>query len=73
MTAKIMGIIIIGPVVKNHNSSKRQTDRMQHDELRTDHCPWSIDKLFKLLFTYISDIFIAGSRNSHTSSRINKK
>ena len=33
---------------------------MQHGELRTDRCPWSIDKLFKLIFTHISYIFIAG-------------
>ena len=52
---------------------KWRTDRMQHGELRTIRCPWSIDKLIKLIFTYILDIFIAGSRNSYTSSRINKK
>ena len=52
---------------------KWQTKKMQHGELRTIRCPWSIDKLFKLIFTYISDIFIAGSRNSYTASRINKK
>ena len=46
---------------------------MQHGELRTIRCPWSIDKLIKLIFTYILDIFIAGSRNSYTASRINKK
>ena len=25
-----------------------QTSKMQHGELRTDRCPWSIDKLLKL-------------------------
>ena len=50
-----------------------QTNKMQHCKLRTDRCPWSIDRLFKLSYSYISDIFIARSRNSHTASRINKK
>ena len=49
---------------KTTTHQKWQTDRMQHCELRTIRCPWSIDKLFKLIFTYTSDIFIAGSRNS---------
>ena len=40
---------------------KWQTDRMQHGELRTARCPWSIYRLFNFIFTYISDIFIAGS------------
>ena len=47
--------------------------KLQHSELRTDRCPWSIDRLFKLNYTYVSDIFIARSRSSHTASRINKK
>ena len=50
-----------------------QKDRMQHCALRTIRCPCFIDKLFKLIFTYISFIFIAGSRNSNTASRIDKK
>ena len=50
-----------------------QTNKMQHGELRTDRCPWFVDKPFKLIFTYISYIFIAGSRSSYTASRINKK
>ena len=32
-----------------------------------------LHKLFKLIFTYISHIFTAGSRNSHGASRVNKK
>ena len=52
---------------------KKQKDRMQHGELHTIRCPWSIDKLFKLIFTYISDIFIAGTRNSYPASRISKE
>ena len=52
---------------------KWQTNEMQHCELRTDRCPWSIEMLFKLSYTYISDILTAGSRNSYTASRINKK
>ena len=58
---------------KTTTHQKWRTDRMQHGELRTIRCPWSIDKLIKLIFTYILDIFIAGSRNSYTASRINKK
>ena len=72
-SAKITGIITIGPVVRNHISSKWQQDGMQHGELRALRCPWSIDKLFKLIFTYISYNFIAGSRNSNTASRMNWK
>ena len=43
---------------------------MQHGELRTLRCPLSVDKLFMLIFTYFSYIFIAGSRNSHGATRI---
>ena len=52
---------------------KWQGDQLQHSELRTLRCPQSIDKLFKLIFSYISFFFIAGSRNSYGASRINKK
>ena len=44
---------------KTTTHQKWQKDRMQHGELRIIRSPWSIDKLFKLIFTYISDIFIA--------------
>ena len=50
-----------------------QTDKMRHGGPCTDRCPWSIDRLFKLSYICISNIFTAGSRNSHTASRINKK
>ena len=54
-----------------HNSSKNgRRIKRQHGELRTDRCPWSIDRLS---YNFISDIFTAGSRNSYTASRINKK
>ena len=46
---------------------------MQHGDLRSGRCPWFIDRLFKLSYTYISDISTAGSSNSHIASRINKK
>ena len=46
---------------------------MQHRELNTNLCPWSIDKLFKLIFTYFYNIFIAGKSDSHGVSSINKK
>ena len=42
-----------------------QKDRMQHGELRTDRCPRSIDRLFKLSYTYISDTFTAGHSIPH--------
>ena len=50
---------------------KWQTNGMQHCELRTSRCSWSIDKLFKLIFTCISYIFIAASRNpaQHPASK----
>ena len=32
---------------------------MQHGKLRTDRCPWFIERLFKLNYTYSSDAFIA--------------
>ena len=50
-----------------------QTDKMQHGELRTDRCPWFIDGLFKLSYTYIFNISTSGSSSSYTASRINKK
>ena len=28
---------------------------LQHTELRTLRCPWSIDKFFKLIFTYLPE------------------
>ena len=37
---------------------------MQHGELRTDRCLWFIDRLFKLSYTYISNISTEGSRTS---------
>ena len=52
---------------------KWQKDRLQYGEQRTLRCPWSIDKLFEHIFTYIADIFIARSRDPCTASRINKK
>ena len=50
-----------------------QTDKMQHGEPRADRCPWFIDWLFQLSYTYISNISIAGSSNSPSASRTNKK
>ena len=45
-----------------------QTDKLQHGEPCTDRCPWFIDRLEELSFTYISDI-----SNSGFASRINWK
>ena len=59
-SAKITDIPTSGAIVRNHNW---QTNFMQHGELRTDHCPWFIDRLFMLSYTYISNIFTAGSSN----------
>ena len=51
---------------KPHLIKKWQEDRLQHSE-------WSIDKLFNLIFTNFSHIFIAGNRGFHGASSINKK
>ena len=50
-----------------------QEDWLKHSELRTLRCPWSIDKLFNLIFTNFSYIFSAGNRDSYGASSINKK
>ena len=50
-----------------------QTNKRQHGELRTNRCPWFIDKLFKLSNTYISNISIEGSSGSYIAFRISKK
>ena len=50
-----------------------QTNEMQHGKLRTDRCPWFVDRLFKLSYTYISHISTAESSNAYIASRINKK
>ena len=41
---------------------------MQHGELRTDRCPWFIDRLFQLVHTYISSIVTAGFGSLHIAS-----
>ena len=41
---------------------------MQHGELRTDRCPWFLDKLLKLIYTNISNIIIAGICSSCIAS-----
>ena len=48
---------------KTTTHQKRQTDRMQHGELLTTRCFWSVDKFLNFIFTYISYIFIAGICN----------
>ena len=47
-----------------------QTNKVQHGDLRADRCPWSIDRLFKLSYTYISDIVSkkAVTLTQHTAS-----
>ena len=52
---------------------KWQTNTMQHGKLRTDQCPWFVDWLFQLSYTYISSIITAGSSNSYIASSVNKK
>ena len=52
---------------------KWQEDQLQHSELRTLGCPWSINKFLKLIFTCFSHIFIAGKRDSHGAASMNKK
>ena len=58
---------------KPHLNKNGKEDRLQYGELRTIRGPWSIDNLFKLIFTYFSNIFIGRNRNSHGVSSINKK
>ena len=64
----IMDIPVSGPLARTTHQ-RWQTNKVQHGELRTNRCPWFIDKLLKLSYTYISNISIAESR----TSRINKK
>ena len=52
---------------------KWQENRLQHSELRTLRCPWSVDKFFNFIFTYFSYIFIAGNGDSHGASSSNMK
>ena len=75
-------VLSLGNLCEDHGHSyhwtigqkpHRQTDKMQHGELHTDRCPSSIDRHFKLIFTYISNISVAGSSISYIASRINKK
>ena len=47
-----------------------QTDKMQQEEPCTDRCPWFIDRLEELSYTYISDVSNSGSNNT-LASRIN--
>ena len=75
-SVKIAGLITLDQWSEITPHQKWQKHRTQHGELRTIRCPWSIDKLFKHIFTYftyISYIFIAESRDSHAASRINKR
>ena len=52
---------------------KWQTCTMQHGKLRTDRCPWFIDWLFQLSYTYISSITTARGCNSYIASSVNTK
>ena len=60
---KIKTVPTIGPVVRNHKSSKKADEQKA---TRRTTCR-------SLSFTYISDIFTSGSRNSCTALRINNK
>ena len=55
--------------VRFTNAAPRHANIREGGELCTDRCPWSIDRLFKLSYTCISNISIAGSR----APCINKK
>ena len=57
--------------LKTTTHQKWQTDGMQHDELGTLRSSWSMDKLFKLIFTYISYTSITRSRNPYTVQAVN--
>ena len=41
-----------------------QTDKIQHCEQRTDRCPWFIDRLLKLSYTFISNISLRSESSS---------
>ena len=57
-------------MVKNHNSSKNSRLIERNTAKYVPFVvPSPLDKLFKLLFTYISDIFIAGPRQHPASAR----
>ena len=45
---------------------------MQHGELITIRCPWSIERLFRFSYTCISDIFIAGSESTSGIERVRR-
>ena len=52
---------------------KCQEDQLQHSELRTLRCPWSIDKFFNFIFAYFTHIGTARTHSSYTASRMKEK
>ena len=72
-STKITGIFTIGPVVRNHISSKMAGRSIAMR--RTTYHSFAVvyRQLLHLIFTYFSYIFIAGNRGSHRASSINKK
>ena len=63
---RTLGKVTIGPVVKNHISTKMAGRSITTDnELCTIRCPWFIDEFFDFILTYFSYIFIAGYCDYH--------
>ena len=52
---------------------KCQEDQLQHSELRTLRCPWSVDKFFNFIFAYFTHIGTARTHSSYTASRKKEK
>ena len=71
--AKITDIPTSGPVVRNHNSSRWQTNAMQHGEQRTHRCSGFVGWLPKLSFSYNSRVTTAGGCSSYIASSVNTK
>ena len=50
---------------KTTSHQKWQKNQVQKSEIRSIRCPWSVDEFFKLIFTYVSNIFIEGYCDQH--------
>ena len=64
-SAKIMVVPTTG--------QKWQKNQLQHSELRTIRCPWSVHEFLYFIFTCFFNIFIEGNRKPHGASSNRKK
>ena len=64
-------VLSLGKLCEDHKYSYEWTSGQQHGKLHTDRCPWFIDWLFQLSYTYISSITLrpASIRSESTRSR----